>query len=444
MTKVKAFRAVTYNQDKFKDLSRLVCPPYDVISPSQQQYYHDLDPHNFIHILLGKDIHGEDKYARARDYFRDWLKDKVLISDGKPAIYFYSQQYNLKGEKRTRVGFIALLRLEDKNPSVFGHEHTRLEPKEGRLRLLRAVKANLSPIFVIFADKKRIIPETYRRYIRNDKPFVEVIDQEKTVHKLWKLDSPEILAAIEAGMAAENIFIADGHHRYEVSCAYRDEMKKKLREITAEEDFNYVLAYFTNLDPKGLTILPIHRLIRLGSKLDLEGFMLKLKAYFDAEEVRDKTKFFFLLEKAGRTEHILGMYKDKRYWLLRLKNVKILDKEMPDKPKEYRSLDVSILNYLVLNKILGLDLGKNDDITYSFDAGELIEKVNNDSSYVAFFLNGAKVEQIMSVALKAEKMPPKSTYFYPKVLSGLVINKHETIGLTDGSIRQAQIHNSKA
>jgi uncharacterized protein (DUF1015 family) len=424
MSKVKAFRAVTYNQGKFKDLSRLVCPPYDVISPAEQQYYHDLDPYNFIHILLGKDITGDDKYIRARNYFKDWLKDKILITEDKPAVYFYSQQYNLKGEKRTRFGFIALLRLNEKNPSVFAHEHTRVEPKEDRLKLLKAVKANLSPIFVIFADKKRIIPQIYKRYIQDEKPFIEVQDQAKTVHRLWKIDSPDILANIEAAMAAENIFIADGHHRYEVSCIYRDEMVKRMPAVSPEEDYNYTLAYFTHLDPKGLAILPIHRLVRLGSHFDSADFMNRLKEYFEVEEVKDKIKFFFLLEKAGRTEHIIGMYKDKRYWLLRLKNIKILDKEMSDRPKEYRMLDVSILNCLVLNKIIGLDLEVKGNIAYSPDAEELIERVDNDSAYVAFFLNGVKVEQIMAVALKGEKMPPKSTYFYPKVLSGLVVNKH--------------------
>lgn len=426
MTKIKPFRAVVYNQEKFKDLSHLLCPPYDVISPLEQQYYHDLAPYNFIHILLGKDIPGEDKYVRSRNYFRDWLKDKILIREEKPAIYFYSQQYNLKGEKRTRVGFIALLRLPDKNSSVFGHENTRLEPKEDRLKLFKAVKANLSPIFVIFPDKKRIIPQTYQRYIQREKPFMEVIDNQKSVHKLWKLDTPEILAGIENSMAGENIFIADGHHRYEVACTYRDEMKKKLGPITGEEDFNYILAYFTNLDPKGLTVFAIHRLVRLNVKLDLENFILKLKDYFDVEEVKDRVKFFFLMQKAGQTEHLLGMYKDKRYWFLRLKNVRILDKEIRDKPKEYRSLDVSILNYLVLDKALGLDLENKEIITFSPMPEELIEKVDSDSSHIAFFLNPVKVEQIMSVALRQEKMPPKSTYFYPKVLSGLVINKHET------------------
>jgi uncharacterized protein (DUF1015 family) len=224
-------------------------------------------------------------------------------------------------------------------------------------------------------------------------------------------------------MQKENIFIADGHHRYEVACAYREQMKKKSDSFTGEESFNYILAYFTSVDSRGLTILPIHRLVKLDLKFNLENFRIKLKDYFEVEEVKDKARFFFLMEKAGNTEHVLGMYKDKRYWLLRLKNVKLLDKMISDKPKEYKALDVSILNYIVLNKILGLQLEDKERITFSAQAEELIEKADNDNSYIAFFLNPVKVQQIMSIALGGEKMPAKSTYFYPKVLSGLVINK---------------------
>ena len=156
-------------------------------------------------------------------------------------------------------------------------------------------------------------------------------------------------------MSDENIFIADGHHRYEVACAYRDEMKMKLGTITGDESFNYILAYFTNVESRGLTILPIHRLVKLNPQQNTQDLKMRLSDYFDVEEIKDKAKFFFLLEKAGESEHVLGMYKDKKYWLLRLKNIKILDKIINDKPREYRPLDVSILNYIVLKKILGLE-----------------------------------------------------------------------------------------
>lgn len=428
MIKIKPFNALYYNKDTDKDLSKLVCPPYDVISPVEQDYFHNLNPHNFIHILFEKDIPGEDKYARAGILFDSWLKEKILIQDEKPAIYFYSQQYNIKGEKKTRLGFIALLRLGDKNSSIFGHEHTRIEAKEDRLKIIRSVNANLSPIFIVSRDNKRIIQRVFTRYIKNTPAFMEVKDKENTIHKIWKINSPEILSLIEEGMQDEDAFIADGHHRYEVSCAYRDEVKKKLRDRLPEESsLNYTLAYFTNTDSRGLSILPIHRLLKLEKPLDLDGFLLELKKYFDVEEIKEKNRLFFLMEKGGRSEHLLGMYKDKKYWLLRLKNIKILDRLISDKPKEYRTLDVSILNHIIFKDILGYDSANKNNLKYSAYAEDFIEAQDSQPLSIAFFLNPVKMEQIIAVALNGNKMPAKSTYFYPKVLSGLLINKHEEI-----------------
>jgi len=424
MAKIEPFQAVVYNQEEIKDLSSVVCPPYDVISASQQQRYHDNHSHNFIRILLGKDIPGEDKHRRAAQIFKGWQKNKVLIQDKAPAIYFYSQQYNLKGERKYRFGFIARLYLEDKNSAIYGHEHTRIEPKEDRLKLLKSVKANLSPIFVIFPDSKRIIQYLYQ-YTQDKKPFVDLVDNDKISHKLWRLDEQPILNKLRADMQKENIFIADGHHRYEVACIYRDEIRKRLGKVTPEAGSNYILAYFTNTNASGLTILPIHRLLKLDSRLNMDHFKAKIKDYFDLEEIKDKVRFFFLMEKGGQSEHLLGMYYGRRYWLLRLKNIKILDKIINDKPPEVRALDLSILNQIVLKKVLGINLENKDNLTFSPHTEELIDKVDIDDTYVAFFLNPVKVQQIISVALKGEKMPAKSTYFYPKVLSGMVINKHD-------------------
>jgi len=424
MAKIKPFKAIIYNKEKIKDLARVVCPPYDVISPVRQEYFHRLDPYNFIRIILGKDVVGEDKYRRAASYFKDWQKDGILIEDSSPAIYFYSHQYHLKGEKKTRLGFIALLHLDDKNTPTFAHENTRSEAKEDRLKLLKKVKANLSPIFVLFSDRKRIIPRLYQQYIQSKDPFIEVTDDEKNVHQIWRINDPKVLADIQAKILGENTFIADGHHRYEVACALRNEIRKKLGSLPEDSSLNYVLTYFTNIESLGLVVLPIHRLVKLASGFNLEDFIQRLKANFDVEEIKDKVRFFFLLEKAGRSEHVIGMYKNKKYWLVRLKNIKILDKMISDKPKEYRSLDVSILNYLILREILDIPLENKERITFSNNPEEFIREVDRDDSYVAFFLNPVKVNQIISVALTGNRMPAKSTYFYPKVLSGLVINQH--------------------
>lgn len=427
MNKVKPFKAVVYNQEKIGSLKQVVCPPYDVISPAAQEVLAERSPHNFIHILLAKDSLVDDRYRRAGVIFRGWLKENILIQDERACIYFYSQQYIIRGEKKTRLGFISLLRLGDDNsPAVFGHEFTHNAAKLDRFKLIKQVKANLSPIFIVFLDKKRIIQRIFQKYIPSQKAFIEVMDDEKTLHKLWRLDDPVALKAIESATADENMFIADGHHRYEVSCALRDLMREKLgSQFTGEEDFNYCLAYFTNTDPRGLSILPIHRLLKLGAKLDIFDFIACAKEYFDIDQIKDRVRFFFLLEKAGCTEHLIGLYKDKKYYLLRLKNVRILDKLIVDKPKEYRALDVAILNYLVFKNILKLDINNLPNIKYSPDPAQFLEEVDKDPLNIAFFLNPVKIDQIINIALGGSKMPPKSTYFYPKVLSGLVVNKLE-------------------
>jgi len=180
MTKIKAFKAVVYNPEKIEDFNQVVCPPYDVISPLAQEKYHERSPYNFIHIDLARDSASDDKYQRAGSIFRGWLKDKVLIQDERPAIYFYSQQYVIRGEKKTRLGFISLLRLgDDKGSAVFGHENTHAEAKQDRFKLLKQVKANLSPIFVIFLDKKRIIQRIFQKYISGKKLLLKLLMMKK-------------------------------------------------------------------------------------------------------------------------------------------------------------------------------------------------------------------------------------------------------------------------
>ncbi|MDD5565794.1 MAG: DUF1015 domain-containing protein [Candidatus Omnitrophica bacterium] len=424
MTEIKPFRAIVYNQAIVKELSKVVCPPYDVISQARQNYYHDVSPHNFIHILFGKDVPGEDKYRRAAELFQKWQKENILVQEEKPCVYFYSQQYRIRGEQKTRFGLIAAMSLDEKKSCVYGHEHTRLEPKTDRLHLLRKVKANLSPIFVLFSDKKRIIQKCCD-YIRDREPFIEISDDEKTVHRVWRIESDSLLEKIQQAMRSEDSFIADGHHRYEVARVYREEMLKKSEPQGEGREFNYLLSYFTNVESHGLSILPIHRLITLSQKVESLTLLEGLKEHFQLEEIKDKVRFFFLLQKAGNTEHVLGMYLAHAFYLLRLKNIKILDKLMPEKPVEYRRLDVSILNNIVFNQIMSFTQEEKEQITYGIDPDEFIQMVDTHKRNVAFFLNPVKVQQIIAVALKGEKMPPKSTYFYPKLLSGLLVHSHQ-------------------
>jgi len=424
MTKIKPFRAVVYNEERIPGIEQVVCPPYDVISPLQQENYLQRNPFNFIHIILGRDVPGEDKYRRAAAYFNCWMDQGVLRRDEKPAFYFYSQEYSVDGRRMLRTGFMGLLKLEDKKSSVYGHEHTRLEAKEDRYRLISEVKANLSPIFAVFPDKKKFMPVFVRKYIASRDPEICFTDDAGVEHKMWRVADPRAVKAVQQALSKESVFIADGHHRYEVSCAYRREMRGRAGGDRGEQSYDYTLAYFTGADPRGLSILPIHRLVKTALPQGEKKFIEQLKSHFEVSAALGKAKLFAAMSAASSSSHVIGMYLCGKYRLLRLKNKKALDALMPDKPKEYRMLDVSILNQLVFNGILGLRPESKDALKYSEDFEETAKAVDAGEGSVAFFLRPVKMEQIIAVALKGEKMPAKSTFFYPKLISGLVVHKH--------------------
>lgn len=426
MAKIKAFCGLRYNPVALSDLSRLVCPPYDVISRKDQQYYHSRSPYNLIRLILGKDIPGQNKYQRAKKYFDLWLKKNIFISEAKPAIYFYRQQYRLKRKRFTRLGFIALLRLPVGKSAIFPHEYTHSEARADRLKLLRAVRANLSPIFVLFCDRKAFIQKVYRRDILSKAALINIVDPDKVRHKVWKIDDGRLIKKITKLLVGEDIFIADGHHRYEVANLYRELIQRQLGDFPKEHDINYIMAYFTNVESPGLTILPIHRFVR-GVKLNLARLEKRLNDYFMIEEVKHKDKFFNLLELAGGKTQTLGLYLKKRFYLLRLKQKGILDRIIKDKPRAYRRLDVALLNHVVLERVLRQRYDDKAKVSFSADAAELVQRADREPGGIVFFLNPVKIERLLAVACLGERMPPKTTYFYPKVLSGIVINKLQNI-----------------
>jgi len=312
----------------------------------------------------------------------------------------------------------------DEENRIFSHEHTRIEPKEDRMRLLEALKANLSPIFVLFQDKQRIILRLYEQYINQKDPFIELTDQEGVIHKLWRIDEPYLLDHIQKSMKDKEIFIADGHHRYEVALSYRNYLREKEHINKNEErSYDYIMAYFTNIESRGLLILPVHRLVKKVELTD-EILITKLRDYFDLEEIKEMHNLLFYLQKAGLRQPTLGLYKRGRFFILRLKNITILDKIIKDKPTQYRRLDVCILNYIILKEILNIEPEDKERVIFDQDVDKLIKQADTEEKSLVFLLNPIKVEDMITIASLGYRLPPKSTYFYPKVISGLVINKH--------------------
>jgi len=420
MTEIRPFKAVYYNKEKVKDLSKVVCPPYDVISKEQQKEYYDLDEHNLIRVLLGKekstDNNQNNKYTRAKETFDNWLKKGILLQDEKPCIYYYLQEYKVVGQKYSRLGFISLMKIQGKEGAkIFPHENTHSAAKEDRFKLWKILSANLSPIFVCFSDMNRKVEKIYEKHLSSKEPVVDVVDNEGVRHILWRLEDPVLVDEVVSTLSEQQLFIADGHHRYEVSRQLKNhKLSKMTKKPTGEEPCNYVMTYFTNMDSKDLQILPMHRIVK---KLPQDfGF---LEEFFRADKIKTKDELTILLARAGKNEHAFGLYTKEGIKLLRLKHKLLIDQYVSEGSPEYRCLDATILKFFVFDRA-GV---KSEDIMYTKDLNEVIHKVDEGEAQAGFLMNPVKIQQLRNIALNGERMPPKTTYFYPKVLSGLTIYK---------------------
>jgi uncharacterized protein (DUF1015 family) len=419
MPALKPFAAVFYNKEIIENLSNVFCPPYDIISKEQQENYYKQDPFNFIRLELAretpKDNEKDNKYSRARKTYEDWLKKGILKKDEKPCVYFYKQDYKYLGQKYTRMGFLGLLKInEDKGVRILPHEHTHAAAKTDRQTLWSALKSNLSPIFVGYADKGGKIDRVFIKELAMAKPYLEAVDPDKVKHTIWRLEDPDRIQEIVNVIEGQDLFICDGHHRFEVANQIRREALKTARKTTGEESYNYVMTYFTNLDSKDLQIFPIHRIVK---KFPISVNLLE--QYFRIDKVKTKVDWLVLLARAGQNEHAFGLYSKQGMFLLRLKNKALIDKLVKEGSRDYRTLDAVILKAFILDQV---GVG-TEDVVYSKDPEEVLQAVNEGSAEAGFVLNPVQVGQLRSIALNDERMPPKTTYFYPKVLSGLTIYK---------------------
>ncbi len=420
MTEIKPFSATVYNT-KTQTPSKVICPPYDVLTPSQKKSYQRLSPYNLIHLTLPVAGSGKNQYQKSGAIFRSWLKKKVLVQDEQPAIYFYQQEFQTTGangssgsgsNKTKRLGFIACLSLRGSS-SIYGHEHTRSGPKQDRAKLLAQVKANLEPIFMLFSDPAQSIEKTFNTHIARSKPLFSFRDKQRGINSVWKLSDPAMLKKIQRSMAKKFLFIADGHHRYEVALNYQRSMSKKLKQrFNGKENFNYRMAYFCPVQSTGLVIDPIHRLVNGVDELPLD----ELRGFFEIQKTSKKKLFAALRSKASK-RRLIGMYRNKSFYALSLKNKNVLN----GIDKDYRCLDVCLLNHVVLSKLLNINPKDKQRVDFSADVPDLIQRADKHKSSLVFFLKSVKIKHILDLARMGKKMPPKTTYFYPKVPSGMTI-----------------------
>lgn len=454
MAIVVPFRGIFYNRDKIKDLSLVVAPPYDVISPQEQELLYARHPQNVIRLILNKETPADhdqnNRYTRAAAFYRSWLKEGILIRSPQPQLYFLRQEFALPPgyipvspspkTRLTRHGFIGLLRLEDYATGVvLPHEKTQRKPKQDRLALMEACRANFCQIFAFYEDKEGRMPGLYEKvFSAPGGPNLQVTDDEGTRHTLWMVNDPQIIKEITRTMQAKQIFIADGHHRYETALAYREKQLPKQQKISGRESFNFAMVYLTSMEDEGLLILPTHRLINGLPDFQPAHFLDQIQQTFDIEsypclnpdQKTACTNFLRELARRGQAEKSLGMVLNgyAHYFLLTLKQEDMWLEITNHLPPILKNLEVNLLHLLILPTFLNIsneDLTAGKYVRYLRDPYVAGEEVLSGKGQIAFFLNPPQIAQVRDVSLAGETMPSKSTFFYPKLLSGLVINPLE-------------------
>jgi uncharacterized protein (DUF1015 family) len=400
-----------------------MAPPYDVISPEAQEFFYDQSPFNIIRLILGKEFPNDNdennRYTRSRDFLNNWLKEGVMEIDDAPSIYGYAQTYrDPAGVTLTRRGFIALLGLEEWGKGgVFPHERTYSGPKSDRLKLVRATGHQMSFIFSIFSDPKGETTPLIEKITASDE-VTRYTDEDGVQHVFTRSVDSAVDKGIIAAMSDKKVFIADGHHRYETMLAYRDELSGR---GVAGDDHRFAVMYFTPLEGEAVTILPCHRIVALDKPIDNAVVMERLGRYFTIEDFENNPEgnigFINSLERKGKGS--FGFSDGGR--LLRLLTIKddaAIDEYFPaEMRREIRRLDVSILHHLIIDGVFGFI---KPVITYSHNVDETLKSVGKGKT-VAFLVNPTRVDEVKAASLAGERLPQKSTYFYPKLASGLAL-----------------------
>ena len=433
MVDISPFKGIIYNPEKIDNLNNVMSPPYDIISEDMQTKLYKQHPQNFVRLILGKikqnDSDKDNRYIRAKKLFESWIKNSVLIDSDKKAIYPYKIEYKVKNQIKTMNGFFTLLKIDPEYKFVKAHERTFSKPKADRLNLMRACHANLEPIQLLYIDETDIIRKKIDDSL--NKPIINVTGYDGFDHKLWKLEDENLISLIQNKLKDKILFIADGHHRYQTAINYANEVKEKTSNIDEKAPFNYRMVILVNMFDKGLSILPTHRLIK-KSDIDINAFLEKLNEYFVVEEKKvDFSKVDLAVvtknikeDLETETDHKFVMYLKGKYYLLTLKDKSYMDQFASTRSKTWRSLDVSILHKIILEHLMDIDQKNLENhVKYTRVDKEAISFVEEGKYDLSFLMNATKIEELKAIAYAGEHMPQKSTYFLPKMLSGLVMYK---------------------
>jgi uncharacterized protein (DUF1015 family) len=431
MAEVQAFRGFRYDLARVGTLSDVVAPPYDVIDPALQQALYDRSPHNVVRLILGKespaDTANDNRYTRAGQTLRDWVADGILAQDSARCLYAYQQDFEIEGKRHTRKGFMARVRLEKFGEGrIYPHEETMAGPKADRLKLFQATHMNLSQIFGLYPDESGAVQAKLDAAIARSLP-IQATDHLGVVSKLWPIADQHVLSAVASELSPKPIFIADGHHRYETALRYLDEKQQAGEIANAEAPANFVLMMLVSMHDPGLVILPTHRLISGLGAVKAEQLRALLDAHFEMETVGvgpDAARQTWEWIEAENTQDLLGFgtVADGVWQTGRFRSPALMAELASEHSEAWRSLAVAVLQRVILDKLLPESGAKEPKCQYVHLPREVNEVVAQRQCDLAVLVPPATMGHVEQIAGNLEKMPPKSTYFYPKLLSGLVFH----------------------
>jgi uncharacterized protein (DUF1015 family) len=447
MAHIQAFRGIRYDLARIGDLSDVVAPPYDVIDPQLQDELYDRHPANVVRLILNRREPNDEAdagYRRAASFFRDWIRQGTLTPDKTPALYVYHQEFAHEGRTFVRKGFMARLRLEPFGTGrVYPHEQTHSRAKEDRLKLTKACRANLSQIFGLYPDPSNEVQQTIEAGIGDPTPLVAT-DHLGVIHRMWQVTDETTIARATALMADKPIFVADGHHRYETACNYREFLSSK-GQLDPEHPANFLLTMFVGMDDPGLIVLPTHRLFRGVPALDSIELRSRLDPAFETASIGSSAELgpqVWLEVETADDPATLGVYtaRDKTWTLATPSDSgrKLIANAASDRSSDWQSLGVAVLHELVIPKLLQLTNLPSPRYVHSVE--EVVEWLHagdsdgrdatgqagsNEPFQLAALVRPASVDDIRKISSRGERMPAKSTYFFPKLLSGLVFHSLE-------------------
>ena len=425
MADIRAFKALRFT-DKAGDISKNVCPPYDIISDEERKQYIKESGNNIIRLEKPT---GCGAYKKAKELYLDWSKDGIIAEDDKKGIYVYEEEFEALGKTYKIKGMFVRVRLEEfEKKVVLPHEETLSKAKQDRFDLMCSTYCNFSPIYCMYTDEDRSVSKLVDK-MSDDKPEIEFASRDGVVQRIWKCEDTMLTDKVEELMKDKQLFIADGHHRYETGLRFRNKLIEDGVIVDDEHPANFIMMFIIDLENSGLVVFPTHRMVTNLDSFDTQEALKGIKEYFNVTEIKENEIDENLCKYQNDKASVFVADDGKFYLLVMKKEAAAKISQMNEgKSDAYKGLDVTVLHSLVLENILGIDkenMARQINLKYTRDKDEAIAAVKDGKANCSFIINATKVDEIKQVALANEKMPQKSTYFYPKLITGLVMNRLE-------------------